>query len=49
MLGMTVGEMMERMTAREYMDWVDYLGWKNGSQTQDEILGEVLKWRDLTA
>jgi hypothetical protein len=48
-LGMTVGEMKSRVSAREFMDWADFLAWKNGKQTPNEILGEVKKWQGLTA
>ena len=44
---MPVGVMLRSMTAREYMDWVQYLDWKNGKQTPDETLKEVMKCQAL--
>jgi hypothetical protein len=47
MLGMPVGAMMSSMSAREYLDWVEYLEWKNGKQTPDETLAEIQKCQAL--
>lgn len=44
---MPVGVMLRSMTGREYLDWVQYLDWKNGKQTPEETLKEVLKCQAL--
>ena len=35
---MPVGVMGRSMSIREYLDWIQYLEWKNGKQTPDETL-----------
>jgi hypothetical protein len=45
-LGMTVGEALSRMSAREYLNWMLYWQYEAGErQTKEQALQEIAKWR----